>query len=203
VNGALRGHALVADELEDLMTFWVVPLFALATLALWFFDRPGPWYRWKIACLSGLSAAAVGLLVAQVVSHLWVRERPFVAHPHDTLLLVPPSHDPSFPSDHAVAAFAIAFSVAFVGGRRVGAAFLAAASVIALGRVLIGVHYPGDVAGGALIGLLSALIVFFTAGGRWVPLVRALSTITDPVARLAWKAKDAPGARRRLRSLVG
>jgi undecaprenyl-diphosphatase len=185
------------------MTFWAVPLFAVATIGLWFLDRPGPWYRWKIACLSSLSAAAVGLLIAQGISHLWVRERPFVAHPHDTLLLVPPSHEPSFPSDHAVAAFAIAFSVAFVGGRRVGAGFLAGASVIALGRVLVGLHYPGDVAGGALIGLLSALLVFFTAGGHWAPLVRVLSTITDPAVKHAWKALDAHRARRRLRSLSG
>lgn len=200
LNGALRGHSTVADQIEDFVTVWAVPLFASATVSLWFLDRPGPWYRWKIACLSSLSAAALGLVISQVVSGLWSRERPFVAHPHDTLLLVPPSHEPSFPSDHATAAFAIACSVALVGGRRAGALFLAAASVLAVSRVFVGLHYPGDVAGGALIGLVSALLVFLTAGGRWVPVLRMLSRVTDPLARPAWRAKDSRGARRRAHS---
>ena len=191
---------MIADDVEDFVTLWAVPLFAAATFSLWLFDRPGPWYRWKIACLSGLVAAGTGLLISQVVSNLWARERPAIAHPNDTLLLVPPSHEPSFPSDHATAAFAIAFSVAFVGGRRTGALFLAAASVLALSRVFVGLHYPGDVAGGALIGLVSALLVFFTAGGRWVPIVRLLSKVTDPFVRPAWRAKDAYRARRRRHS---
>jgi undecaprenyl-diphosphatase len=192
----LRGHSLVADEIEDFVTLWAVPLFALATVSLWFFDRPGPWYRWKVACISGLAAAGLGLLLSQAITHVWVRERPFVSHPTQTLLLGPPSSEPSFPSDHAVAAFAIAFSVALIGGRRVGALFLAGASLVAITRVLVGLHYPGDIAGGALIGLLSALVVFFVSGGRWSRIIAFLSAVTDPLVAPAWRAFDAHKRRR-------
>jgi undecaprenyl-diphosphatase len=177
-----------------------VPLFVAATLALWLLDRPGRWYRWKITCLSGLASGGLGLLAAQAISHLWVRERPFEAHPAQTLLLASPSHEPSFPSDHAVAAFAIAFSVALIGGRRAGALFLAGATIIALTRVFVGLHYPGDVAGGALIGFVSALIIFLVADSRWVPLVRILSRLTDPLVTPAWNALDDYKLRRRARS---
>jgi len=179
------------------VTFWAVPLFALATVSLWFFDRPGPWYRWKVACISGLASAGLGLLLSQAITHVWVRERPFVSHPTQTLLLAPPSSEPSFPSDHAVAAFAIAFSVALVGGRRVGALFLAGASLVAITRVLVGLHYPGDIAGGALIGLLSALVVFFVGESRWSRVVALLSAVTDPLVAPAWRAFDAHKRRRR------
>jgi undecaprenyl-diphosphatase len=135
-----------------------------------------------------------------VISHLWVRERPFEAHPAQTLLLTPPSHEASFPSDHAVAAFAIAFSVALVGGRRMGAFFLAAASIIAITRVFVGLHYPGDVAGGALVGLAAALVVYFVGRQRWSPIVALLSRITDPIVAPAWRTIDAAKAKRRLRS---
>jgi undecaprenyl-diphosphatase len=192
----LRGHSLIGDEIEDFVTFWAVPLFALATVSLWFFDRPGPGYRWKIACISGLASAGLGLLFSQAITHFWVRERPFVAHPAQTLLLAPPSHEPSFPSDHAVAAFAIAFSVALIGGRRVGALFLAGASLVAVTRVLVGLHYPGDVAGGALVGLLASLLVFFAGGGRWFRIVALLSAVTDPLIAPAWRAFDAQKRRR-------
>ena len=190
MNSSLRGHPFVADEIEDFVTFWAVPLFVVGTAALWFLDRPGPWYRWKIACLAGLASAALGLLAGQVITHLWARERPYVAHPDETLLLGHPSHEPSFPSDHAVAAFAIALSVALIGGRRMGALFLAAATVIGVTRVFVGLHYPGDVAGGALIGSASALVVFFASDSHWVPLVRVLSRLTDPLVRPAWRALD-------------
>lgn len=200
LNEPLRSHPLLDDGLEDFVTVWAVPLFVLATFSLWFLDRPDRPYRWKIAALSGLAAAGLGLAASQVISHLWVRERPFEAHPLETALLAPASHEPSFPSDHAVAAFAIAFSVLLVGGRRVGAVFLAGATVVGMTRVLVGLHYPGDVAGGAAVGLVAAIAVFLAGRGRWSPLVGLLSRVSDPVARPVWRTVDEWRARRRPRA---
>ncbi len=163
----------------------------IATFALWLFDRPRRPYRWKIACVSGLASAGLGLLIAQAISHAWVRERPFVAHPSETLLLAAPSHEPSFPSDHAVAAFAIAFSVALIGERRVGAFFLAGATVVGITRVFVGLHYPGDIAGGALVGLVAALLVFYGGRNRWSAMVALISRLTDPLSAPAWRSLDA------------
>jgi undecaprenyl-diphosphatase len=198
LNDLFRGHTLLEEEIGDFVSVWAVPVFAAATIGLWFLDRPGPWYRWKVAALAGMTAAGLGLLCSQVVTHLWQRPRPFVAHPHDTILLVPPSAEPSFPSDHAVAAFAIAFAVAFVG-RRMGAAFLAAATLIAVSRIVAGLHYPGDILGGAAIGLLAAALVFWLGGDYLTPVVRMASRVTDPLVRPAWRALDAAKERRRRR----
>ena len=188
------------EEIGDFVAVWAVPLFATATIGLWFLDRPGPWYRWKIAALAGMTAAGLGLVISQAITQFWQRPRPFVAHPHDTLLLVAPSSEPSFPSDHAVAAFAVAFAVAFVG-RRMGAAFLAAATLIAVTRVIAGLHYPGDILGGAAIGLLSAALVYWLAGGYLAPVVRAVSKVTDPLVAPAWRAFDRAKDRRRRRTV--
>lgn len=183
--------------MEDFVTFWAVPLFVVATFALWLFDRPGWTHRWKVACLSGLASAGLGLLIAQAISHVWVRERPFVAHPSETLLLTAPSHEPSFPSDHAVAAFAIAFTVLLVGSWRVGVLYLLGATAVGLTRVFVGLHYPGDVAGGALVGLVAALIVFYGGRNRWSPIIAGISRLTDPLVAPAWRAHDAQRRRRR------
>jgi undecaprenyl-diphosphatase len=182
------------------VTVWATPLFALAALGVWLLDQPRARYRWKIACLSGLVSAGLGLLLSQVVSHLWDRPRPFIAHPAQTLLLAPPSHEPSFPSDHAVAAFAIAFSVLFVMGRRAGVVFLAGAVAVSVTRIFVGLHYPGDVAGGALVGMVAAGVVFYAGRGRWEVLVGPLSRVSDPLVAPAWRAAEGFAARRRARA---
>ena len=200
LNGSLRDRPAIADWIEDYVTFWAVPLFVVATFSLWILDRPGQANRWKVACLSGLVSAGLGLAVGQVVSHIWVRERPFDAHPLQTVLLVPGSSEPSFPSDHATAAFAIAFSVLLVG-RRLGLVFVLAAVTIGMGRIFVGVHYPGDVAAGAFIGLLASLVVWRAGRGRWNPIVDAVSRLTDPVVEPLWRVpEDIRTRARRLRA---
>ncbi|WP_426038433.1 phosphatase PAP2 family protein [Cypionkella sp. TWP1-2-1b2] len=76
-----------------------------------------------------------------------------------TKLLTAPSLDPSFPSDHATAAFAIALTFACTGMPRRAAGFGVAALVVAFSRVYIGTHYASDVLGGALTGALATAFV--------------------------------------------
>jgi undecaprenyl-diphosphatase len=163
----------------------VVPLYALATVALWLLARPYGSPRWKLASLSALISAAVALATNQVISHLWERPRPFTDHPALTHVLTARTTDPSFPSDHAAAAFAIGFAV-LVFSRRGGALFLAAATLIGLSRIALGLHYPSDVLAGALVGFGTATLVT-TLGRPWVVrLVVVLSEVTDPLLRPVW-----------------
>lgn len=64
----------------------------------------------------------------------------------------------SFPSGHAAGSFAAAatLSQVWLPGRVV---FLTLAALIAVSRIYVGVHYPLDVLGGALLGLASAWLV--------------------------------------------
>ena len=102
------------------------------------------------------------------------------------MLFTPPSHDASFPSDHATAAFAIAVAV-FCFHRRIGAVFLVAAAAIAVSRVLLGMHYPTDVLAGALTGTTAALVVC-TPGRPILVRVTALGArLTDPLLQRAWR----------------
>ena len=161
-------------------------LYAAAIVALWFMARPYGDRRWKLACTSGLAAAAVAMLANQAISHLWERPRPFVTHEAITHLLSAPSPDPSFPSDHAAVAFAIAFGVLALLSRRVGIVFLAAATLIGLSRIALGLHYPSHVLAGALVGWAAALLTI-SLGRPWVArLVADLSRISDPVLAHVW-----------------
>ena len=134
---------------------------------------------------SALIATAVALATNQVIAHLWTRPRPFTEHPALTHVLGARTTDPSFPSDHAAAAFAIAFAV-LAFSRRAGIGFLAVATLIALSRVALGMHYPSDVLAGALVGFGAATLVT-TLGRPWVTrLVALVSRVTDPLLRPVW-----------------
>lgn len=102
------------------------------------------------AVTAGL-AAALALLVNQLIIVFWKRPRPFVSHPGTVHVLMAHSKDPSFPSDHAAPAMAIAVALLMVH-RRLGVLAVAAALLVGLSRVFCGVHYPADVIAGFVIG---------------------------------------------------
>lgn len=179
VNGLLVGR----DWLEDPVTTGLsvaVPVYAAVTIGLWTLARPYGLTRWKQATVAALLSAGLAMLANQAIAHLWDRPRPFVTHPLATHLFTAPSSDPSFPSDHAAAAFAIAVAV-LAFSRRAGMAFLAVAAVIGASRVVLGLHYPGDVLAGAAVGALSALLVLYAGRGAIDALVRVGSAVTDPL----------------------
>ena len=73
-------------------------------------------------------------------------------------LLVDCGPGKSFPSSHAVNNFAVAtlFAWSFPSGRWY---FFGWATLVALSRPAVGVHYPSDILGGALIGCAVALVL--------------------------------------------
>ena len=98
-------------------------------------------------------------------------------HPTQSHLLVGRSTDPSFPSDHATGAFAIAVAI-WLYDRTIGTVFLVIGVLVGFARVYVGVHYPGDVLGGAILGAAVALVL------RWKPLRRILERAADLCSQL-------------------
>src|SRR4029078_6397487 len=84
------------------------------------------------------------------------------AHAH---LLIAHSSDPSFPSDHATGAFALAFGI-WLYDRTIGALLLAVAALLSFARVFVGTHYPGDVVAGAAIGIAVTAALYLAAPTR-------------------------------------
>ena len=177
---AINGLAGRSDVFEDAMRFVAIDgqLLFVAILAGLFLAR-GKWTsrngRHGVAAAGFSALLALG--VAQLLSHLWERPRPYIAHPGDAHLFIDPSPDPSFPSDHATAAFAIAVSI-WLRHRRAGWLALALATLLSVSRVAVGTHYPTDVLAGAAIGTLAALVL-------WLPAVRRpLHRLADEVGAI-------------------
>jgi membrane-associated phospholipid phosphatase len=185
LNHAIREHPLLVAIISGFAN-WGVLAFGVAACALWLFDKPREPGVWRRATAAGLSAAAVGLLANQLIAQLWHRPRPYQDHPLGILPLLSPSHDPSFPSDHATAAFAIAFGILFIA-RRTGWLFLAWAALIGISRVLAGMHYPTDVLAGAVVGLGAGYVTARIAMPMLWRLIVLVGRVTDPLLEAATK----------------
>lgn len=171
---SINGYAYKHDLVEDLLRFFAVyGEYLFMALLGGLFLMKGKWRtsKGRRGVVAAGFSTAFALSAAQVVSHLLERPRPYVSHPAAAHLLIPVSHDFSFPSDHATAAFAIAIAI-LLRHRKAGVLALVMAVALSLGRVAVGTHYPGDVAAGALLGTAAALVF-------WHPSVRR------PLGRLA------------------
>jgi undecaprenyl-diphosphatase len=159
---ALNGFFVRHDLVEDTTVAYVnaAELLFLAALLIAFVLVGGRHRRAaRRAVVAAALSAGLALGFAQLISRVADRPRPFVADPSSVHLFAHHAADPGFPSDHATAAFAIAVAI-LLRDRRWGAVALVFASVLAVGRVAMGVHYPSDVLGGAALGATCALLLW-------------------------------------------
>jgi len=112
--------------------------------------------RWGVFALTVI-AVALADWSAMGLKALVDRPRPPLRYA-EPKTLVPVPHDASFPSGHAATSFAAATMLAFAFPRLAPFLYVLAAAV-AFSRVYVGVHYPLDIIGGALLGVLIAVVL--------------------------------------------
>lgn len=105
--------------------------------------------------LEGSASGLIGLTIAQMIGALWPHPRPFMIGAGHTFI----SHvaDASFPSDHLTLMWAVAFSfLLHHRSRTAGTALALLGLPVAWARIYVGVHFPFDMAGAALVAVVSA-----------------------------------------------
>lgn len=123
-----------------------------------------------------LLALLLSLIICNLILKNGVgRIRPFALN--DAVeLLIPPPGDPSFPSGHTSASFAAAAVLLLTRWQGRWAA-LVLAGLIAFSRLYLYVHFPTDVLGGLVVGVLCGVLAV-TIWNRWLassPLGRKLT----------------------------
>jgi undecaprenyl-diphosphatase len=187
ING-WAGRSQAVDAIVFACAKFLPVVFALALVGLWLTWRPT---NQRAAFLAGTSAL-VALGIGQLIGMAFPRPRPYLTHQAN--LLISPTADTSFPSDHATLGFAVAVLVCRYN-RRAGSALLLLAFVLAFARIFVGAHYPSDVLGGAALGTLTSMAIatlsessplrnwlnaFFTLLARWRLAARSPETVAEP-----------------------
>lgn len=149
VHDSLTPIVKVFTHLGDVGIMWIV----IAVL-LMFFKRTRKY---------GLLMFA-SLVLTYLVNNLLLKDLIDRARPYEMLdnvqRLIGKQHDASFPSGHSASSFAAAMCIYLNGPKKYGIPALLLALLIALSRLYVGVHYPGDIVTGAIIGSLMAWLVY-------------------------------------------
>lgn len=115
-----------------------------------------------------LAAVVVPLLAGELIKWVVGRGRPFVgghANPFNFAPFAGTEAYASFPSAHAITSAALAFAVSAAWSPARGVMIIYVA-VIAGTRLVLLAHHPSDVVGGALIGLVGAMLVRYWFAAR-------------------------------------
>lgn len=109
----------------------------------------------KILLISFLSAAISRLIFTEAIRFFYHRPRPFIILADITALVEEKSY--SFPSGHAAFVFAFAAAI-YKYNKKWSAVFFIIGLINGIARIIAGVHYPSDILGGALLGILTGYL---------------------------------------------
>ncbi len=179
ING-FAGRVAFLDFLARLLVndYFLTTLMGLSLVILWFEGyTTQEREEHQIGVLHTLLSVGLASILIKLCNWNYYRLRPFAALDRVNMLFYAPS-DSSLPSNPANIAFCMAAAI-WLWNRRLGATVGLLAVFFSLARVYSGVHYPGDILAGALLGAGSSLIVY-----GFVLLLKPLFRLAIGVMRL-------------------
>lgn len=149
LNHAFANAGFLNRFFAEYLTYFL----PLILLAVWFYSEKTK----KPAIRAFFAVILAWPILATTIGHLINRARPFESGGVQELIFHRPTV--SFPSDHAAALFAVAMSFWFSGAKKLSYLMFTIAILVSFFRVATGIHWPTDILGGLVIGLLSAWII--------------------------------------------
>ena len=152
INGQMKNRIL--DLLMPRITHLGGAIFTLASLASFIIFFEGNLRIWSIEAIISLT---VSHIIVQIIKKIYRRNRPYLDI-LDTKTFPNPLIDYSFPSGHTTSSFAIV-TVFVLNFPSISLILIPLAIIIGISRIYLGLHYPTDVVFGALLGLITSVMV--------------------------------------------
>ena len=158
----LAGKSWIFDTLIIFLASYLQYLLVAAFLLLLFFSAYSRGHTRYLFWVTAVSVIVARLGITEIIRFFYHRPRPFLVYQLHPLIA---EHEWSFPSGHAAFFFAMATAI-YLCNKKWGVGFFIAAILMNISRIVAGVHYPSDILGGMIIGILVAYVIFFIAEKR-------------------------------------
>ncbi|MBT2215715.1 undecaprenyl-diphosphatase [Virgibacillus dakarensis] len=142
-------------SLSPVMTFiaeYMVFFLALGVILYWF-NRTR---QNRMMVISAVVAFVIAELLAEIAAMLHSNNQPF-AELSNVNQLIKHAVDNSFPSDHTILFFSFCMTF-LLFKKRLRYFWIGLAICVGLSRIWVGVHYPGDVVAGAILGIFASSV---------------------------------------------
>ncbi len=147
LRGVMDGFWVFITHLGDGGMLWI----ALGIILLfWKKTRP-------IGVTILISLVFDYVIINRTLKGLIARPRPFAVNEGIVTLISKPAAYRSFPSGHSGASFAAMFALYRWVPKKIGIPALILATLIALSRLYVGVHYPTDIIAGCIVGFMCSV----------------------------------------------
>ena len=156
------GSGTILDSISYLISsrLFLVILLGILMLVIFKFDK-----KYKKVIVALLVAIILYFLVGEILFKLvspyigMERTRPYLAFPNEIIPIGHLNTDSSFPSSHMSSVVAVAAILCFYYRKKyIWISGIAFALLMALSRLHNGMHYPTDILGGIILGLIYAVI---------------------------------------------
>ncbi len=161
VNSAAQRSVLLDHLFGNLSREMLSNLLIVSLLWAAWFERPAQ--RARAVLLTGVAAAMVASVISRALQ-LALPSHPRPLHDPALRFRIPLAVNPeglnhwsSFPSDHAALFFGLAIAIFFVH-RTLGTLALVITVIINFARIYLGFHFPSDVIGGGMLGILIVVL---------------------------------------------
>lgn len=163
------GQSRVFDTLIVLLAEYFQYLLVIIFLLLLYFSGYARSEKIRIFLVTISSIVVARLGVAEIIRFFYHRPRPFLVLEAHKLISNSDwfysDKEWSFPSGHSAFFFAMATAV-YLYNKKWGIAFFIAAILMNISRIIAGVHYPSDILGGAVVGIIVGYAIFYFAEKR-------------------------------------
>lgn len=166
----------------------LILLFPLFTVACWFWGTKPDMTRQRAFVCKTAFALIIGLAISWLIGLIAPHDRPFMLGIGTNFLDHKPT--PSFPSNHGTIVFTFVFAFLFWLRTWVGLLMLVPAIMIAWSRIYLGVHWPLDMVGAFILGIIAcglAQIAWTVAGNKiQAPLTHLYQLVFAVLIRKGW-----------------
>lgn len=158
----LTGKSQIFDTLTVFIASSLQYFLIAAFLLLLYFSAYSRRHKLYIFWVTTASVIAARLGITEIIRFFYHRPRPFLIEQLHPLIS---ESGWSFPSGHSAFFFAMATAI-YLYNKKWGIGFFIAALLINISRIGAGVHYPSDILGGMVVGIIVAYVVFYLAEKR-------------------------------------